>query len=231
MFNLMDIILIAIIAIAGFVGYKLGFIKAVISFLSFFVAIGVALAFYNPLSVILAENTSIDEWIVDKIMNYSVSGDAETQELETTTVASDTGSSEGNAISEILADLPDIVSNNLNLTTFQDSIRHEIAKRVSELIMKLLSLIILYVVVKLTLSIALLVLGGMMKLPVLKQLNEILGMGLGAIIGFLNMYLVFGILTFVSSITNIDFIVDAIKSSMFASVMYDNNIIINILFQ
>jgi len=230
MINLMDIILIAIIALAGFIGYKLGFIKAVISFLSFFVAIGIALAFYSPLSVILAENTSIDNWIEDKIMNYSVSGDTEIEQDEVP-AKSDTGSVEGTAISEILADLPNVVSNNLDLTTVQDNIRHEIAKRVSELIMKLLSLILLYVIVKITLSIAMFVLGGVMKLPVLKQLNEILGMGLGAIIGFLNMYLVFGILTFISSITNIDFVVDAIKSSMIASVMYDNNIIINILFQ
>ena len=72
MYNLMDVILIAVIALAGFIGYKMGFIKAIISFFSFFVAIGLALAFYNPLSVILAENTSIDDWVVEKIVNYNL---------------------------------------------------------------------------------------------------------------------------------------------------------------
>ncbi len=231
MFNIMDIILIIVIAIAGFVGYKMGFIKAVISFLSFFVAIALALAFYNPLSVILAENTSIDDWIEEKIMNYDPSGDTEIQNEDIAELPATAESKEGRAISDILEDLPTVVSNSLNVADIQNNIRHEIAKKVSELIMKLLSLIIIYVLVKVTLSIALLVLGGMTKLPVLKQLNEILGMTLGAIIGFLNMYLVFAILTFVSSITNIDFVIDAIKSSMFASVMFDNNIIIQILFK
>lgn len=228
MFNLMDIVLIAIIGIAGFVGYKMGFVKAIISFLSFFVAIGLALAFYNPLSVILAENTSIDNWIEEKIMNYDASGDTNVQTTET---AVETEEDADKTVTEILGELPTIISNNLNVDTIQNNIRHEIAKKISELIMKLLSLIIIYVVVKLTFLIALLVFGGMMKLPVLKQVNEILGLAFGAIVGFLNMYLVFGILTFVSSITNIDFVINAIKSSAFASVMFDNNIIIKFLFQ
>ena len=71
----------------------------------------------------------------------------------------------------------------------------------------------------------------MMKLPVLKQLNEILGMSLGAVIGFLNMYLAFAIITFISSITDISVVIDAIKSSMIANAMFENNLIIRFLFK
>ncbi|MBR6253757.1 MAG: CvpA family protein [Clostridia bacterium] len=228
MFNLIDVILVGVVLIAGFIGYKVGFVKTVISFLSLFIALGLALLFYQPLSVILIENTEIDNWIEEKIMNYDTSGD--TVVNEETTIET-TEKEEDNSITAILSNLPEMISENLNIESAKNSIKHEIAVKTSEMIMKLLSIIIIYVVVKVTLLIASIVLGGMMKLPVLKQLNEILGMSLGAVIGFLNMYLAFAIITFISSITDISVVIDAIKSSMIANAMFENNLIIRFLFK
>ena len=204
------------------------FFKTVISFLSLFIALGLALLFYQPLSVILIENTEIDNWIEEKIMNYDTSGD--TVVNEETTIET-TEKEEDNSITAILSNLPEMISENLNIESAKNSIKHEIAVKTSEMIMKLLSIIIIYVVVKVTLLVASIVLGGMMKLPVLKQLNEILGMSLGAVIGFLNMYLAFAIITFISSITDISVVIDAIKSSMIANAMFENNLIIRFLFK
>ncbi len=228
MFNLIDVILVGVVLIAGFIGYKVGFVKTVISFLSLFIALGLALLFYQPLSVILIENTEIDNWIEEKIMNYDTSGD--TVVNEETTIET-TEKEEDNSITAILSNLPEMISENLNIESAKNSIKHEIAVKTSEMIMKLLSIIIIYVVVKVTLLVASIVLGGMMKLPVLKQLNEILGMSLGAVIGFLNMYLAFAIITFISSITDISVVIDAIKSSMIANAMFENNLIIRFLFK
>ena len=69
MFNIMDIIVILIILISVFVGYKKGFIRTVVSLLSFFVAISMALLFYKPFAVILSENTTIDDWIIENIVS------------------------------------------------------------------------------------------------------------------------------------------------------------------
>lgn len=231
MFNLIDVILIGVVALAGFVGYKAGFVKTVISFLSFFIAIALAFAFYNPLAVILTEQTEIDDWIENKIINYGISGDQMTSGDTVVQVKAETDIEEKKDVREVLSSLPSFVSESLDIDGVKTNIKHEIAKKTSELIMKVLSLIMIYVVVKVTLLIASILLGGVMKLPALKQLNEILGMSLGAVIGFANMYVVFAIFTLISSITNIDFVIDAIKSSLLASVMFENNIIIRFLFQ
>ena len=229
MFNLIDVILIGIVLIAGFIGYKVGFVKTVISFLSIFIALGLALCFYKPLAVILTENTEIDNWIEDRIMNNNSSGEKliESSKSSGEIIGSN---NENDSIGSMLSNLPQMFSNAFNLEEAKNNLKHEIAVKTTETIMKLLSIIIIYVVVKITLFIASFVLGGMMKLPVLKQLNEVLGMSLGAVIAFLNMYIAFAILTFVSSITNIDFVINAIKSSAIASVMFENNIIIKFLF-
>ena len=225
MFNLIDVIVIAVILISTFVGYKRGFVKTVLSFLSFFIAIGVSLAFYKPLAVILTEKTTIDEWVIEKIETVKeVSGDkAEEVALAKT-------ENEQNNPMSVIEDLPSAVIEKLDVNSIKNNIRHEIALKVSELIMKLLSLIIIYLVVKVTLIVAGLLLGGLMKLPILKQLNEILGMSFGVALGFIEIYVVFAIFTFISSITDISFIIDAIKSSAFASMMFENNLIIRLLF-
>ena len=48
MFNVADIVVIAIVIIAIFMGYKKGFIKTLFGVLSFFIAIAITFTFYKP---------------------------------------------------------------------------------------------------------------------------------------------------------------------------------------
>jgi len=50
MWIIFDLIIIAIIGLATFIGYKQGLVKAAIKILSFFIAIIVALVLYKPIS-------------------------------------------------------------------------------------------------------------------------------------------------------------------------------------
>ena len=240
MLNIIDIVVLLIIAVSVFVGYKKGFVKTVINLLSFFVAIGIALMFYKPMAIILTENTTIDDWIIEHVTS---SYENKTQELE---------SGDAVFISEAITDknqeavrleeqdvkkdinifnlLPDNILENSSFETIKNQTKLEIAYKISELIMNLLSLIIIYIVVKVTLLVATFVLDGIMRFPILKQLNEILGMVIGAVIGFIQVYLAFAVITLISSISDISVVIEAIKMSAFASVLFENNLIINLLF-
>ena len=252
MFNLIDIVVIAIIGFSVYTGYKKGFIRAAISLVSFFVAIGVALMFYKPLAVIITENTLIDDWIIENISsigeneinNYEQIEDGQNKESELETIenASETENIENvkddienDKISEknilqLLEYLPTKFITNFDIDEIKNSAKEEISYQISELIMNLMSLIIIYVVVKVTLAIAAVVLNGIMQIPVLKQLNEILGMVLGAILGFIQIYIAFAVITFISSICDISYIIEMIKISAFARILFENNLIINLLF-
>ena len=107
---------------------------------------------------------------------------------------------------------------------------HEAALKVSELSMNILSLIAIFVIVKVTLFVVSILLGGIMKLPVLKQMNEVLGLAFGAFMGFFEMYIAFAGITFISSVADISFVVDAIKASLIGASMFEHNLIINFLF-
>ena len=236
MFNLIDVIVLAVILIMGFVGYKIGFVKTIISLLSFFIAVGIALAFYKPLAVILTEKTNVDEWVKEKVTNTRIdaSGDMivlrendnpdEQEELPV-----ETKEEKESVVQSLLHELPNNIISTFSLKEAKDNAKVEFANKLSELIMKLFSLIIIFIVVRVTLLIATFIIDGIMKLPVLKQINEILGLTIGVVLGFVELYIVFAIITFVASIADISFVITAIKSSAFASILFENNLIIKLL--
>lgn len=238
MFNFIDIIVILIILISVYMGYKRGFVKTTINLVSFFVAIGLALMFYKPLALILIENTTIDDWIIENIMS---NGDEKTEldinEEENNLLYDDniqtSESTENSGVQmflDVFENLPNTISENLEFEEIKNNTKYEIAYKVSELIMNLFSLIIIYVVVKVTLLVASFVLSGIMQIPVLKQINEMFGMMIGAVIGFIQIYLAFAVITFISSICDISVIINTIKISAFARILFENNMIINLLF-
>ena len=238
MFNVIDIIVIVIILISIFLGYKKGFVRTAINLLSFFIAIGLALVFYKPLAVILTENTTIDDWIIDNITssnNANEKNELDESESNNSNINLDTDSNnteETNIefIIKMFENLPATITNNLEFEEVKNNTKQEIAYKVSELIMNLLSLIVIYIVVKVTLAIAAFILDGIMKFPILKQLNEILGMVIGTIIGFIQIYVAFAVITFISSICDISIVIETIKMSAFAKILFENNLIINLLF-
>ena len=182
MFNFIDIIVIAVIALSTFIGYKRGFVKTVISLLSFVIAIGIALAFYKPLAVILTEETGIDEWVKERIVSYDIaeSGDAIADNIEVVQVDDnekvENVGTKLDILNNLLTDLPDTIVSLTDIEGTKNAIKTQVADKVSELIMNLLSLIIIFVVVKVALFIANLLLDLATKIPGIKQVNEILGM-------------------------------------------------------
>jgi len=65
---LVDLIIIAIIALCTFVGYKRGLIKASIRILSFFIAIAIALLLYRPVAGVIINHTGLGESIQGRIV-------------------------------------------------------------------------------------------------------------------------------------------------------------------
>ena len=64
----LDLIVILIIALFTFIGYKQGLIKTAIKITSFFIAIIIALVLYKPVSALIIKNTTIDDKIESTII-------------------------------------------------------------------------------------------------------------------------------------------------------------------
>lgn len=224
MFNVADIVVIVIVLIAIFRGYKKGFIKTGFGILSFFIAIAITFMFYKPVMQLIKEKTGFEDWITEYL--YSIDLTNETKELssgETEVVLSTSGESYIDNLPQTLIDL-------IGIEEAKASAKATVIEKIVEFVLKLLSIIIVYIVAKIILAIVVLILDSIASLPILKQFNELLGLLLGGIVGLLQVYLLCAIIALIASLPVASGIINVVNNSMFTHIFYNNNLILEILF-
>lgn len=146
-----DLIVVAIIALFTFLGYKQGLVKAAIKILSFFIAIVVALVIYKPVSNVILKNTSIDDKIknilVEKIAGQDNIGEEENVGIE------------NNLTNKLVGKVNNTVE--------------EVATAFSVKLIEIVTLILLYVLIKISLKFITILADLIAKLPLIKQVNEL----------------------------------------------------------
>lgn len=222
MYYIADVIVLLIILIFGFVGYKRGFVKTAFGMASFFVAIILAFCLYKVAAYTLAERTEIDEWI------YNTIAGKVTQE-ETQTSNDLENKKESQSLEEAVKNLPENMKEQLGLDEVKDQTKAIVAERVTEIALNIISFVGIYVVARIALAIVCFVLDKLMLLPVLKQVNEIMGLIIGIVQGLLGICMVLAIITFLTSICGMDAIIAYINNSVIAKFLYENNFIIYLL--
>ena len=152
---LIDIVLIAIILLSAFLGYKKWLVKLGTKLFAGIIAIIVTIIIYKPVSGIIINKTQIDEQIRDTI-------------IQNTSKAIDDKN----------------MSNAITNQIENEMLPNE-AENISKGVVSAITAIILFVVVKVVLSIAISLLDFVAKLPILKQFNEMGGIIYGLLRGIL----------------------------------------------
>lgn len=219
MFNVADVIVILIVLIFGLLGYKKGFIKTAFGMASFFVAIVLAFSLYKPVVYTITMNTEIDEWIYNTIAGKVEEKDSVNVENK----------SDNTSISEAIKNLPENMKEQLGLDEIKNQAKVAIAERVTEIALNIIAFISVYIIARVLLAILCFVLDKLMLLPVLKQLNEILGLIIGLLRGVFGIFIVFSVITFLSSVFDMEVLNLYISNSLIAKFLYENNFIIYLL--
>lgn len=211
---ILDIILVAIIALNIFICYKKGLVKLAVGLIAFAVAIILALILYKPVSNLIIENTEIDENIEQAIIN-NFSGD--TQENEEVRYVS------------VLDYLQKYVDDAVNKT--QTEIVTQTAGMMAVKIINVVVLIGIFIIVRAVLVLLTFISDIITSLPILKQFNEVGGILYGAIKALLIIYVVLAIVFLIICYTNNSTISEAINSSYITRFFYDHNLLLNIIFK
>lgn len=140
---LIDIILIAIVVLSAFLGYKKGLVKLGAKLFAGIIAIIITIVIYKPVSGIIINNTSIDE------------------KIEAAIVQNTTNFIENNTSSNI-------VTNNIENNILPDQ-----AKEIARSVVYAITAVVLFIVVKIVLSIIISLMDSVANLPILKQFNEV----------------------------------------------------------
>lgn len=151
-----DIILIAIVLLSAFLGYKKGLVKLGAKLFAGIIAIVVTIIIYKPVANIVINNTPIQSKIENTILKNTpqlVEGDSE---LTNTIVES-----------------------------VQNEVLPAQIKEMSKSIVYAITAIVLFIVVKIVLSIVISLIDAVANLPILKQFNEVGGIIYGLVRGVL----------------------------------------------
>ncbi len=162
---LIDIILIIIILISTFLGYKKGLVKLGAKLFAGILAIIITLILFRPVSNMIIKNTALDEKLENIIVNKTEDA------IDENSKVSDNKYIQGAA---------DNATNQV-----KEEILPEQAKNISINIINIMSAIILFIVVKIILSIIISLADAVANLPILKQFNEVGGILYGLIRGIL----------------------------------------------
>ena len=224
-----DIIAVLIIVIAAAVAYFKGFVKTFFGFISTILAIALACLFCKTLDTYIKENTEVDDFIMKSIIsiNGGMSGDT-ADDIVGDTISGDHG--EDNTSLSLAESIPNTLNEMFGLDKIKEEATTNIVNKITDIVINILSWLIIYAVTRIVLLILTLVFDGIMSLPILKTINNLTGLVLGAIMGIFRVYFILAIIYFVSNIANIANIVSAINTSTLVAQMYNNNLLINLIF-
>lgn len=210
-----DLILVAIIALNVFLGYKKGLIKVAFSLFAFFIAIILTIILFKPVSSLIISKTQIDDNIALGIINNFSSTDEEIKKDE----------KETNFIERYIND-----TIKPTVTDAKDQAVENAAKTIAIRLTEIITAIGLFIVIRILLILLRFLSDMIAELPLIKQFNEAGGIIYGILKAVIIIYFILTIIFIVSSIKGNNFINIAIDESFITKFLYNNNIVVKYCF-
>ena len=209
---ILDIVILAILALSIFFGYKKGLIGVVFNLCAFVVAIIITWILYTPVTNAIIKNTEIDDNIRNAIVEKGFIKNEDKKE-------------EQDGVNKYINEyVTTPISNTAN------DVVEETAKVVSEKVVAIGVAILLFIVVRIGLILLKFVIEGIARLPIIKQFDKAGGIVYGGIRGMFIIYIFLAILFFIMSVNNSGMIADLINTSLISKILYANNLILKIIF-
>lgn len=108
----------------------------------------------------------------------------------------------------------------------QNKTKEQLADVISIKAVNIIVAIVLFIIARIAVILLKTVLDGIAELPIIKQFNQIGGIGYGILKGFLLIYILVTLLFFVNAIVGNNKVSAVIEESFITKVLYENNIIV-----
>lgn len=210
---LIDLILVALIALGGYAGYKKGLIGILVSFVALILSIVFAFMLQAPLADYLANETSVGSTLQETIQTNLQKSQEENQQEE---------QQENNTVYDTL--LQAITGKSAQEYTIEQS-----SKLMTDFILKGLSFVAIFLLVFIICYILQMVLNLVFDLPILSSVNKLGGIALGGFKVLIKIGIIFTILYFLSPIPLFNGITSMMEHTTIANFIYQNNIFVAII--
>lgn len=198
-----DLIIIAIVALSTFLAYKKGLVNLAIGLCAFVISIAITVILYQPISNLVINVTSIDEMIEDTIYEKA------------------------NEIMEKNVNEDDLTNSMIEMT--KNEMLPETARNLAVNIVTGGVIIVLFVGVKVALRFVSAFANAVAKLPIIDQINKAGGLVYGLLRGILIVYVILLIVNIPAQINPNNVVNENIQQSYLGKSMYENNIL-NVFF-
>jgi uncharacterized membrane protein required for colicin V production len=221
---IMDIILFFIIAGNAVIGYRRGLAKVVFNICSSIIAIILVLILYKPTTNYIINNTKIPEKL-ESVFEENLQYLFEKDNIEDSEQLQNSDSM--NSILKVF--IGDKISDVIQQTT--NSITKYLSVQITHKVISILVFFILFAIIRLILYTVKNYVELVANLPIIRIFNGSGGMIYGIIKGFLIIYVIFAIISIIMPIINDTIIMTAIQNAPIGSKMFNNNIILKLIFK
>ena len=197
---ILDLIVILIIALFTFIGYKQGLVKTAIKILAFFIALFISISFYKVIGNVIINNTQFDEKIENKIVSKVLPENYE----------------------EKLSILPN------SLVESGEQSVNNLAVVVSHKIIYYITFLVLFLAIRIVLKFVTILADLITKLPIIKQFDKTGGLIYGLAKGFVIVTALFAVISLISPMLDVKYI-NAIDNSYISKTLYRHNFIIGLI--
>ena len=228
---ILDVVIVLILVLNVYLGYKKGLIKVAFSLFAFIIAIFVTAILFNPIANYIIKNTEFDENIKKVIIsNFNKDTNDEKKEnnnedeLENNSEANERKVKEKNnniITSYINEKIKDIAED------AKESIIEKLAMNLSEKIVKVIVAIALFITIRILIILLKFLFEFLSELPIVKQFDKAGGVLYGLLKSVLIIYIFLTVLFVVNSVKNSDNIQNLIDTSYITKFLYDNNAVVD----
>lgn len=232
----LDIIVVSLALISGIVGIKKGMIAIVTKLVGFVLALVFGFMFYKSLASYLTQNYEFSAKITESIKNAIVSETQKSSESDAES-AEDTEKvqEEYISISNILQKFN--LTGKINLEEEQESLSQEktlsdaVAEKITVYIMNIISFLIIFLGIIIVAAVLSLILGLIFSLPLLNSVNKIGGFVAEVALLMVKLWVVLGIISILSPMSFMTWVVGLIDSSTVIKFLYNHNILMQLIYR
>lgn len=226
-----DLVLIGIITASVLVSKRRGFLKSSYTVLSLIISAVLIVTLQQPFTDYLS-SSALGQTVRDKVQ-LQVQGTAEEQMPQ---INGEEDSETAVKVGEVMG-LPSFLMDFLDeklekqaeaVETMKNDALAVLTDTVTEVILKIASIILLFLAVRLGVFVLLRLLDIIFKLPLLSGVNSFLGMIVGALNGLLIVYIICAILTLLAPTESLSAISKVVDETLIVKHFYDNNLLIEL---
>lgn len=224
-----DLVLIGIITASVLVAKRRGFLKSSYTVLSLIISAVLIVTLQQPFTEYLS-SSALGQTVRDKVQ-LQVMG---TVEEEMPEIKGEEDSETAVKVGEMMG-LPSFLMDFLDeklqkqteaVETMKNDALVVLTDTVTEVILKIASIILLFLAVRLGVFLLLRLLDIIFKLPLLSGVNSFLGMIVGALNGLLIVYIICAVLTLLAPTESLSEISRIVDETLIVKYFYDNNLLI-----